>query len=291
MNEAQQPEPAPPSTSDAAEPNMSPEARQQAVCNNGFMAASAPAQPEDAAQAIAWNTIEYPPLPLTTKVRIWGDDEAHSTAIEPDLTADQRQQVLLDDGELCCMYCGFQSAHNHVHNLNDNHRDTRPENLAVVCPICHISLHLGEIAPDDAATLAFLPGLSRQDLNHLQRTILIALRAGDEAMQNRARALHDWLKLHSAYTNMAWRQTDKPAAFAEALIRVKDEKDKQTAQTKLRDLAVIFDPEKTPFLSADAADDLIQDTLEKHPFQDWENVLHYVITDPNKQQQGEVQHG
>lgn len=246
------------------------------------------------AAAEAESPVEYyPDLPLSTKARIFGD--AHHN-IEPELSEQQREDVMLN-GDCCCMYCGLQSLYNQVHNINDNHRDIRPENLGVIDPICHASTHLGELPPG-AATLAWLPGLSRQDVNHLQRTAMIALQSGNETLAQAARQLFDWLRKYSTYVrDLNALTTSEPAELADALVRVKDERIKAAAQNVvLQDVAVLLDPEKYPL-----PEGMAQELLDEYPIDvewgaaendqsdddeptanGWDLVLHGILTEANK---------
>lgn len=269
---------------------------------NGILAHPIPtAEAESTVAAILGGEAEYyPDLPLSTKARIFGD--THQADIEPELSDEQRENVMLN-GDCGCMYCGLQSLYNQVHNLNDNHQDIRPENLGVIDPICHASTHLGELPPD-AATLAWLPGLSRQDVNHLQRTAMIALQSGNEQLAQAARQLFDWLQMHSIYvrSDLALK-TSVPAELADALVRVKDEKIKAKAQdVVLQDVAVLLDPEKYA-LPEGMAQELLDEypvdvewpDAEEDPSDDdepaangWDLVLHGILTEAIK---GEKTHG
>ena len=78
---------------------------------------------------------EKPVLPLmamATKARVWGD--ATPNAIEPNpeqLTAEMRATITRQaQGQ--CYFCGVRARAGHVHNINHNHQDLRPENLRPV---------------------------------------------------------------------------------------------------------------------------------------------------------------
>lgn len=42
-----------------------------------------------------------------------------------------------------CRRCGIESAPIHVHHMNGDHCDDRPENKVLLCANCHFSLHYG----------------------------------------------------------------------------------------------------------------------------------------------------
>ena len=52
-----------------------------------------------------------------------------------------------------CSICGIERIHGnfHVHHINGDHNDNRPENLIVVCRDCHINLEHGYTTPSFAS--------------------------------------------------------------------------------------------------------------------------------------------
>lgn len=47
-----------------------------------------------------------------------------------------------------CSVCGVEREYGnfHIHHINGDSNDNRPENLLVLCPYCHINVHHGYIA-------------------------------------------------------------------------------------------------------------------------------------------------
>lgn len=221
-----------------------------------------------------FETRAQPDLVFSTKARIWGDKTP--AAIEPTepsyLRDDLYRKTLAKDGHRC-MFCGFISQNNQVHNLNDNHRDVRPENLRTVDPLCHGWHHLGELG-DDGGVIAYLPGLSAQDANHLQRTILVALQAEDAVVQEDARKLLNWMASHRDYTKEAWGTSD-PAVFASALARTADD-DREKRAVVFQGLAVVFNPTE---YGPDVAT-WIQGAYAKLPIGRWPQAYHDVMNAP-----------
>lgn len=179
------------------------------------------------------------PLVLSTKSRIFGDSAP--SALEPTdkhFKTQLKPKVLARDGYRCA-FCGFHSDQNDVHHLSDNHQDASLDNLRAADRLCHSWSHLGEIA-DGEAVLAYVPGLSPQDVNHLQRTIMIALEQGDDAARADAKKLLNWLASHQEYTKYAWG-TSSPKVFANALVR-DSAGDRSGRELVFQGLAVIFNP-------------------------------------------------
>ncbi len=135
-------------------------------------------------------------LTISTKCRVWGAQGAAS--FEPAWAVDDagalRSETLHRDA-YSCRFCGFVSSHNGIHNANDNHGDLRADNLWTADALCHSWHHLGEL-PEHHGVIAYLPGLSAQDVNHLQRTIFVALQSSDEEVQADAMALLNWAASH-----------------------------------------------------------------------------------------------
>jgi hypothetical protein len=217
----------------------------------------------------------YPTLLLSTKSRVWGDP--FPQAIEPpEFEADHQdlKNNTLAKDSYRCMYCGFYSQRNQIHNLSNNHRDIRPENLRTADPFCHAWQHLGELGEGNAV-IAYLPGLSGQDVNHLQRTIMVALQSEDVALQADAKKLLDWLTSHRDYTETAWHGVSDPIVFADALVRL-EQADLINREFVLEDLALIFDP--VPYRPCITT--LKTEAYVNFPYDTWGQVSHNIINAP-----------
>jgi len=136
--------------------------------------------------------------------------------------------------------------------------DVGAENLRAVDLLCHGWQHLGELASGDAS-IAYLPGLNPQDINHLQRTIMVALRSSDADLRRDAKALLNWLASHRDYAERAWGTHD-PAVFAEALIR-QPAGERDFREVVFDGLGVVFHP----CLAADAVADWLSGALRALP--------------------------
>lgn len=109
-----------------------------------------------------------------------------------------RKKTLVEQSH-SCYFCGITSKSNEVHHLDDNHHNNQPDNLKVVCRLCHPYHHLGEAARPvaleaeqdgrisaKAVALIQVPKeiehlLKPEDLHHLMRAIGMALNDPDEA--------------------------------------------------------------------------------------------------------------
>ncbi|CAH2782495.1 MAG: IncI1 plasmid conjugative transfer protein TraT [uncultured Paraburkholderia sp.] len=213
-------------------------------------------------------------LLFSTKSRVWGDK--HPSAVEPTEPEferqDLRRKTLVADGHRC-MFCGFYSSQNQVHNLSDNHRDVRAENLRAADHLCHGWNHLGELGEGNAV-IAYLPGLSGQDANHLQRTIIVAVQSDDPAVREDAKKLLNWMASHRDYAKDAWGTSD-PAVFAEAIVRLEEE-DREKREVVFQDLAVVFNPGPYTQVAATWA----RESYGTLPVGKWGQVYHDVMNAP-----------
>lgn len=138
-----------------------------------------------------------------------------------------------------CMFCELDSGCNEVHHINDNHLDTRPENLGSACALCHRWQHLGDLGNGEAY-LCYLPDLTPQDANHLLRTLLVALASDDASAREDAHALLNWMGSHRDYVKQAWG-TCEPGVFAQALLRQSAD-EKEWREISFADLALVVRP-------------------------------------------------
>jgi intracellular multiplication protein IcmJ len=77
-----------------------------------------------------------------------------------------------------CQFCGQPTAGwQESFHLNDNHDDQTPDNLAVSCPLCHLSQHLHRPEIDSEAALIWLPEMAQGAINVLVRHLHLACAA------------------------------------------------------------------------------------------------------------------
>ncbi|MNJ55595.1 hypothetical protein D3C77_510970 [compost metagenome] len=157
--------------------------------------------------------------------------------------------------------------------MTDNHQDIREHNLRAVDHLCHGWQHLGELGEGNAV-IAYLPGLTGQDVNHLQRTLMVALQSGDELAKSDAKKLLNWLASHFTYTEDAWG-TYSPVIFSKALLRQADN-DKGRREVVFEDLAVIFNP--GPY--SQVATTWARDYQNSYPVAKWTEVYFSVMNPP-----------
>jgi intracellular multiplication protein IcmJ len=215
-----------------------------------------------------------PGLTLSTKAQVWGDKEPGSIEPGKKLLSTELRSEVLRDSKHRCYFCGFPSQSLEIHNLNHNHQDVRKDNLRAVDSLCHGWQHLGELGEGNAF-IGYLPGLVAQDVNNLQRCILVALETGDESTKADAKKLLNWLASHRQYTEAAWG-TFEPSVFANALVKMEGV-GTDVHGVVFRDLAVIFNPGT---YSA-SANQWAHDAYKSTPTASWPNVYHDIMNAPS----------
>lgn len=215
-----------------------------------------------------------PGMTLSTKAQVWGDKEPGSMEPGKKLLSIELHAEVIRESKHRCYLCGFPSKSLEIHNLNHNHQDVRKENLRAVDALCHGWQHLGELGEGNAF-IGYLPGLVAQDVNNLQRCILVALETGDDETKADAKKLLNWLASHRQYTEAAWG-TFEPSVFATALVKMEGV-GADVHGVVFRDLAVIFNPGT---YSA-SAQKWAHDAYKSSPTASWPNLYHEIINAPS----------
>lgn len=214
-----------------------------------------------------------PTLAFGTRAQVWGTQDA--TSREPDekhVSVELKAKIAQRQNNRC-HFCGAHLSNPEIHNLNDNHLDVSPANLVAVDSICHSWKHLGEIAEGEGY-VAYLPGLTAQDVNHLQRTIMVVLELGAEQEKAEARKLLNWLASHRSYAENAWG-TFSPKAFSDALVRLGDV-DLDTKSLVFKDLAVVLNPES----QSASVKSWAANTFASLPVSSWPSKFHSILNAP-----------
>ncbi len=80
-----------------------------------------------------------------------------------------------------CFYCDFAFGMTdayEIHNLDGDHTNNAPDNLALICELCHSPFHLDLVSrkwSPDPGKIIFLPELSHAELNNLLQAIFYAM--------------------------------------------------------------------------------------------------------------------
>jgi hypothetical protein len=99
-----------------------------------------------------------------------------------------RKSVLARD-KRTCRYCqmktlqeangavikGRSSGYFEVHHLDDDHRNSAPENLITVCPFCHSVFHCGNAGHRESGSIIWAPWIRQEDLNAVVHVLFILM--------------------------------------------------------------------------------------------------------------------
>lgn len=113
------------------------------------------------------------PLVLSVKAANWRMTDSGSENADT-VFRHQRKRALERDN-YTCQACGFRHVKwQEVHHLDDNHANNDHDNLATLCPYCHMVQHFGLAGRNGEAVLVFMPEIAQADLHHLVRSIQFA---------------------------------------------------------------------------------------------------------------------
>ncbi|OVZ88285.1 hypothetical protein CBW54_09520 [Yersinia kristensenii] len=140
-----------------------------------------------------------------------------------------------------CEFCGYTSKNNRLFFVDNNPLNHSANNLSVVDPLCDAWQNIGTLDAD-AGHIVYLPELRPEDVNHLQRAAIHALKSDDPIYQEEAKAVINWLGTHKKEVERFWG-TSHPGEFGEALLQV-DKSLRPELQARWRHLALILNPKK-----------------------------------------------
>lgn len=212
-------------------------------------------------------------------------NDARSSVADAEFEA--MREPALAAGRYRCRYCGYESTPNlakkrpsalQVHHLDDDHHNNEPRNLAAVDSLCHAYHHIGCNAPSpgapqgwsDRLRMAYLPEVSAEDVNVLQRAIGAALL--DDAERAVAQEILKLLGALALPVRDAWG-SNKAGDFAACLSNMTSG-EYERAQHALSGLRVLFHPEilkisgqqlldDAPLLSVRSWDGLLRAHIEQ----------------------------
>ena len=119
---------------------------------------------------------------LRVKKALWRRDdptaEAGSASARGPEWESLRKKVLERDDHTCG-HCGFRSEKwQEIHHKDDDHGNSRLENLETLCPWCHGCHHVGLMGVLGKARLVWCPEIPQTHLFHLVRTMGVAILQG-----------------------------------------------------------------------------------------------------------------
>jgi len=122
-------------------------------------------------------------VPTATR-RAWSQPSDHGIPRDPALRA-LRAKVLERDQYTCQgRSCGVVARHHmEIHHLDHDHSNMALDNLATLCPWCHMAFHLPEASRQGIGEIVWLPEIQQGTLNRISMLCHMALLRSD----------HPWL--------------------------------------------------------------------------------------------------
>ena len=135
------------------------------------------------------------------------------------------RQKILERDKGTCQFCGFKSQKwQEIHHINDDHNNFSESNLATACPFCHQCFHLGLAGSTAGGLLIWLPELSQIELNHLARTLFVAMRDEKSKIYAAASGLFMSFESRGVFMEQHFAPgASDPAILGQAFLKMKKE--------------------------------------------------------------------
>lgn len=163
-------------------------------------------------------------LSVRVKRATWRlNDQQHNSIVNDQFAANRLHALERDD--YTCRGCNFMSlptktgsSFQEVHHLDDNHKNNDVNNLATMCPLCHQVFHIGAAGMTSGGTIVWLPEMTQAELNHLARSLFIAIYSNSE-FSGSARALYASIESRAMYVEDVFAAgASDPAFFGQAFL-------------------------------------------------------------------------
>lgn len=179
-----------------------------------------------------------------------------------------RQQILERD-KFCCQACGFScSKYQEVHHADSDHENNHPDNLLTLCPLCHMTQHIGLAGIENKAILLWLPEMEQSTIFHLIRWLELGPYIKQEILNFIKPSKDQLLQFFKDREKMCQAKigTSAPAELGNMLIGLTDEQYEQDVFPRLQSVRLL------PVLSSFNGDIL----------KAWEGQLSEIIPSPDK---------
>lgn len=111
-----------------------------------------------------------------------------------DKASKQLREMVIGQGRFGrrCYFCDFSFGSSdlfEVHNLDHDHQNVDPGNLAPICELCHAPFHIDLVTrkwPGDSGKIIFLPELTQPELNNLLQAVFYAMAVNAMGEENKS---------------------------------------------------------------------------------------------------------
>lgn len=138
-------------------------------------------------------------LIISAKRKDFRGDNPHPSKSNVDFN--NIRPLILNKHDFTCQYCLFRSKKfQHIHHLDDDHDNNSEDNLVTICPLCHMSQHIGFAGIKGMGTIIYLDQdtcgdfvtkITQEKLNNLVRLLWVRQDGGDKTASIQAT---DYLK-------------------------------------------------------------------------------------------------
>lgn len=161
----------------------------------------------------------------------WQVSPEHGSEMDKSAKMKEVRDSILSRDAHTCYYCGFKAQKwQEIHHLNDDHSDFSTNNLTTVCALCHQCYHLGLAGSTGGGEVIWLPELTQVQLNHLVRSIFVAMVDESGPLFSSANSFYGSLQSRAIFMeqNFAAGASD-PASLGQVLLKMKkDEYEKRS---------------------------------------------------------------
>lgn len=155
----------------------------------------------------------------------WQIPANHGTEQDNSASMKEVRSKVFERDRHTCRYCGFKAkSWQEVHHINDDHSDMTMSNLATACAFCHQCFHLGLAGSTAGGTLIWLPEISQAELNHLARSLFVAMRDDKSKIYAAASVLYMSLESRGVFLEQNFAPgASNPGVFGQAFLKMKPE--------------------------------------------------------------------
>ena len=163
-------------------------------------------------------------LTINVKRATWRlNDDNHDKIVDEAFRANRLKAFERDDHT--CHGCNFRSpptktgaSWQEAHHVDSDHSNNDIKNLVTLCPLCHQVFHIGAAGALNGGTMIWLPEMTQADLNHLARSLFVALVTSSE-YEGSARAMYASIESRAMYLEEVFSSgASDPSFFGQAYL-------------------------------------------------------------------------
>ncbi len=150
--------------------------------------------------------------------------------------------MILERDKYCCQACGFScSQYQEVHHIDGDHDNNIPDNLMTLCPLCHMTQHIGLAGVEGKARLLWLPEMDQSTIFYLVRWLELGPYSTQEILQFTKPARDFLLNFFKDRENLCQKKigTSDPISLGNMLLGLPDEQYETDVLPRLANVRVL----------------------------------------------------